>query len=64
MPLFELHTPQPCLCAYNQPAALMVKNPIDIISLQVEASIDLSAGAEPPYALGGPWPLQIFLKPL
>ena len=44
MPLFELHTPQPCLCAYNQPAALMVKNPIDIISLQVEArnSIDLS----------------------
>ena len=44
MPLFELHTPQPCLCAYNQPAALMVKNPIDIISLQVEArnSIDVS----------------------
>ena len=44
MPLFELHPPQPCLCAYNQPAALMVKNPIDIISLQVEArnSIDLS----------------------
>lgn len=44
MPRFELHTPQPCLCAYNQPAALMVKNPIDIISLQVEerSSIGIS----------------------